>query len=100
VTLLGEAVSLKTGSMYMVIGEVQELTNGPCLQARVVRNVDGMDVDLFSAALKLHRTFEQQKKVVGLPRLPSLRRCDLPHRTTQGGKELSLERCVLAGILH
>jgi hypothetical protein len=62
VTLLGEAVSLKTGSMYMVIGEVQELTNGPCLQARVVRNVDGMDVDLFSAALKLHRNFEQQKQ--------------------------------------
>ena len=61
VTLLGEAVSLKTGSMYMVIGEVQELTQ-PCLQARVVRNVDGMDVDLFSAALKLHRNFEQQKK--------------------------------------
>jgi hypothetical protein len=61
VTLLGEAVSLKTGSMYMVIGEVQELTP-PCLQARVVRNVDGMDVDLFSAALKLHRNFEQQKQ--------------------------------------
>jgi len=62
VALLGEAVSLKTGSMYMVVGEVQALAHGKSMQARVVRNVDGMDVELFSAALKLHRDFEQQRQ--------------------------------------
>ena len=61
VALLGENVSLKPGSLYMVIGEIEMLPAGPCLQARVARNCDGMDVELFAAALKLHRRFEQQQ---------------------------------------
>ena len=32
------------------------------LQARVVRNVDGMDMDLFEGALKIRRNFEAELK--------------------------------------
>lgn len=61
VTQLGAHVLLKTGGLYMVIGEVLALPSGPFLQARVARNVDGMDVELFGAALKLQRSFLEQK---------------------------------------
>lgn len=61
VAQLGENVRLKKGSLYMVVGEILTLPSGPCLQARVARNVDGMDVELFGSALELHRRFELQQ---------------------------------------
>jgi hypothetical protein len=61
VSQLGEDVRLKNGSMYMVIGEIITLPNGPCLQARVARNIDGMDLELFGQTLKLYRRFVENK---------------------------------------
>jgi len=61
VAQLGDNVVLKQGSMYMVVGEILTLPSGPYLQARVARNVDGMDVELFGSALQLQRRFVNQQ---------------------------------------
>mmetsp|Transcript_54505 Transcript_54505/g.128650 ORF Transcript_54505/g.128650 Transcript_54505/m.128650 type:complete len:128 (+) Transcript_54505:21-404(+) len=56
--LLGKEISLKRGSLYMFIGEILQQSDGVALRARMARNVDGMDLELFATALKLRRDFE------------------------------------------
>ena len=64
---LSKELHLKPGSLYMVIGEISDQLSGPCLQARVARNVDGMDLHLFEEALKLHRQFLRQQQELHMP---------------------------------
>eukprot|EP00960_Hanusia_phi_P041209 754890-Hanusia_phi.AAC.6 len=79
VALLSEQVVIKDGSLYMMIGEVEarevirdhgtfqyqtdcSSQNQPLLKVRVARNVDGMDLNLFDAALGVRRKFEAELK--------------------------------------
>jgi hypothetical protein len=48
--------NLTIGSTFQFIGEMYMKNNKVLLQARVVRNVDGMDFDLFEKALALMRS--------------------------------------------
>ena len=57
---LGPEVHLKSGCPYMVIGEVEDVCGETCLRARLARNIEGMDMQLFGQALELHRTFTHQ----------------------------------------
>ncbi|KAL3675358.1 hypothetical protein R1sor_025306 [Riccia sorocarpa] len=57
-------VSLRKGSRYQFIGELVPDPTYTCdklkLQARVARNVDGINVDLYEKALQLRRQFERK----------------------------------------
>ncbi|KAL6058395.1 hypothetical protein QOT17_014882 [Balamuthia mandrillaris] len=59
-TSLLSQIPFHTGSLYQLIGELQ---NAPpyTLQVRVVRNVDGLDTRLYEETLKLRRQFEQEQ---------------------------------------
>ncbi|EKX51656.1 hypothetical protein GUITHDRAFT_134546 [Guillardia theta CCMP2712] len=61
-SLLGEQLVIKDGSLYMMIGEVETSEDRPTLRVRVARNVDGMDLNLFDAALSVRRKFEAELK--------------------------------------
>ncbi|GAB9469818.1 hypothetical protein Gpo141_00007084 [Globisporangium polare] len=55
------ALELRVGSMYQFLGETYQVRNTSTpevrLVARVARNVDSLDVDLFLQALALRRQF-------------------------------------------
>uniref|UniRef100_A0A061SGW8 Uncharacterized protein n=1 Tax=Tetraselmis sp. GSL018 TaxID=582737 RepID=A0A061SGW8_9CHLO len=53
---------LERGSWYQIIGEVDcSSVEGPVLVARVARNVNGIDPQLFDEALQLRRRFLEQR---------------------------------------
>ncbi|KAJ0401050.1 hypothetical protein ATCC90586_004155 [Pythium insidiosum] len=52
-----EGVELAIGSMYQFIGETYRSHADVRLRARVARNVDNLDIDLFLQALELRRKF-------------------------------------------
>ncbi|KAG1371288.1 CST complex subunit TEN1 [Cocos nucifera] len=52
-------ISFRIGSIYQFIGELLiQPENDAVLQARVGRNVDGMDLNLYHQSLHLRRQFE------------------------------------------
>ncbi|ERN03343.1 hypothetical protein AMTR_s00003p00242540 [Amborella trichopoda] len=52
-------VHFRLGSFYQFIGElVIQPDNNAILQARVGRNVDGLDLNLYNQSLQLRRQFE------------------------------------------
>ncbi|KAI5059967.1 hypothetical protein GOP47_0024387 [Adiantum capillus-veneris] len=54
---------LRTGSLFQFIGELKSPPHQELfLQARVGRNVDGIDVKLYNRALELRRQFEAKFK--------------------------------------
>nr|CAB3505076.1 unnamed protein product [Digitaria exilis] len=55
-------VSFRTNSAYQFIGELQiHADNEAILQARIGRNVDGLDLNLYQSALLIQR--EQEAKL-------------------------------------
>ncbi|DAZ92585.1 TPA: hypothetical protein N0F65_012815 [Lagenidium giganteum] len=50
-------VELRIGSMYQFLGDTRVQAGSVCLSARVVRNVDNLDIDLYLQALELRRKF-------------------------------------------
>ncbi|GLD98089.1 hypothetical protein PINS_up006786 [Pythium insidiosum] len=52
-----DGVDLVVGSMYQFIGETYRSHTEIRLRARVARNVDKLDIDLFLEALELRRKF-------------------------------------------
>uniref|UniRef100_K3WMX9 CST complex subunit Ten1 n=1 Tax=Globisporangium ultimum (strain ATCC 200006 / CBS 805.95 / DAOM BR144) TaxID=431595 RepID=K3WMX9_GLOUD len=55
-----DGLELRIGSMYQFLGETQHTSGGQDtvrLVARVARNVDSLDMDLFLQALALRRQF-------------------------------------------
>ncbi|CAK9219723.1 unnamed protein product [Sphagnum troendelagicum] len=60
-TQLLHDVALRQGSLYQFIGELNfTASNEMVLQARVGRNVDGLDLKLYDKALQLRRQFEKE----------------------------------------
>lgn len=61
--LLGDNFPLKVGSLYQFIGELHNNNDNPInessiyLQARVVRLVDGLDLESYIQAVQLKRKF-------------------------------------------
>ncbi|CAM6090023.1 unnamed protein product [Calypogeia fissa] len=56
-------LEMRIGSLYQFIGELlpdPEFPSQLMLQARVGRNVDGLDLDLYDKALQIRRQFEQK----------------------------------------
>ncbi|XP_020276638.1 CST complex subunit TEN1 [Asparagus officinalis] len=54
-------LSLRIDSIYQFIGELQiQSENDAILQARVGRNVDGIDLNLYYQTMKLRRKFEEE----------------------------------------
>ncbi|KAL2623281.1 hypothetical protein R1flu_003486 [Riccia fluitans] len=57
-------VSLRKGSLFQFIGELIQDPSCTCLQlmlqARVARNVDGLNMDLYEKTLQLRRQFERK----------------------------------------
>ncbi|TMW67073.1 hypothetical protein Poli38472_012189 [Pythium oligandrum] len=59
-TMAMDGREMTVGSMYQFLGETHRIGGGPDdvrLRARVLRNVDNMDIDLFLQALELRRQF-------------------------------------------
>ncbi|KAL3505681.1 hypothetical protein ACH5RR_031063 [Cinchona calisaya] len=55
-------VNLRIGSLYQFIGELLIDTNNEAiLRARVGRNVDGMDLNLYHQSLQLLRDFQAEQ---------------------------------------
>ncbi|KAM7278065.1 hypothetical protein ACFE04_005199 [Oxalis oulophora] len=53
-------LSFRVGSIYQFIGELHfQLDNVAILQARVGRNVDGIDLDLYRQSLQLLQKFQE-----------------------------------------
>ncbi|OQR90567.1 hypothetical protein THRCLA_22535 [Thraustotheca clavata] len=50
-------VELNLGSLYQFIGETYEQNGELRLKARIGRNVDGLDIQMFLDALKIRREF-------------------------------------------
>ncbi|KAL3648652.1 hypothetical protein CASFOL_005055 [Castilleja foliolosa] len=52
-------LNLRPGSIYQFIGELHiEPTNEAILKARIGRNVDGLDINLYHETLKLLKEFQ------------------------------------------
>lgn len=67
-TRLLEAIPLATHSLFQVIGELRRQEDQPggyVLEARVARNVDGLDIGLYDEALRLKRQFEAKAQQIG-----------------------------------
>ncbi|PWA86932.1 hypothetical protein CTI12_AA135750 [Artemisia annua] len=55
-------INLRVGSLYQFIGELSiQPNNEGILKARVGRNVDGMDLNLYEQSLKLVRQFQSDQ---------------------------------------
>ncbi|KAJ4719384.1 CST complex subunit TEN1-like [Melia azedarach] len=55
-------LSFRVGSIYQFIGELHiQQENGAILQARVGRNVDGLDLNLYHQSLQLLRQFHADR---------------------------------------
>ncbi|CAH1453378.1 CST complex subunit TEN1 isoform X2 [Lactuca sativa] len=55
-------LNLRVGSLYQFIGELSiQPNNEGILKARVGRNVDGMDLNLYQQSLKLLRQFQSDQ---------------------------------------
>ncbi|KAL7144415.1 hypothetical protein ABFS83_07G010500 [Erythranthe nasuta] len=55
-------INLRSGSMYQFIGELHiEPNNEAIIKARVGRNVDGLDINLYHQSLQLLRKFEAEQ---------------------------------------
>ena len=56
-----ESLAWSLGSLYTIIGDTHSEAGADAvrIRARVVRCVDGLDLDLFEQALILRRQFEQ-----------------------------------------
>ncbi|KAI3690085.1 hypothetical protein L2E82_48060 [Cichorium intybus] len=55
-------LNLRVGSLYQFIGELSiQPNNDGILKARVGRNVDGMDLNLYQQSLKLLRQFQSDQ---------------------------------------
>ncbi|GJZ62197.1 CST complex subunit TEN1 [Tanacetum coccineum] len=55
-------INLRAGSLYQFIGELSiQPNNEGILKARVGRNVDGMDLNLYEQSLKLVRQFQSDQ---------------------------------------
>ncbi|MFS7926841.1 hypothetical protein Hanom_Chr04g00301861 [Helianthus anomalus] len=55
-------LNLRVGSLYQFIGELSiQPDNEGILKARVGRNVDGMDLNLYQQSLKLLRHFQSEQ---------------------------------------
>ncbi|GAB2215356.1 hypothetical protein Drorol1_Dr00019739 [Drosera rotundifolia] len=55
-------LNFRLGSLYQFIGELDiQLDNQVILKARVGRNVDGMDLDLYRQSLQLLREFQSKQ---------------------------------------
>ncbi|KAK3418681.1 hypothetical protein EUGRSUZ_H03266 [Eucalyptus grandis] len=55
-------LSFRVGSMYQFIGEIQiQPDNEAVLRARVGRNVDGLDLNLYYQSLQLVRQFQAER---------------------------------------
>ncbi|XP_031276006.1 CST complex subunit TEN1-like isoform X1 [Pistacia vera] len=55
-------LSFRVGSIYQFIGELHiQLDNEAILQARVGRNVDGLDLNLYHQSLQLLRQFQAER---------------------------------------
>jgi hypothetical protein len=55
-SLLGQT-EYRIGGLFQFIGEMSNRQCGLQLRARVVRNIDGLDVGLYECALKVRREF-------------------------------------------
>ncbi|XP_051125861.1 CST complex subunit TEN1 [Andrographis paniculata] len=56
-------LNFRKGSMYQFIGELHvEPNNEAILKARVGRNVDGLDMNLYRQSLKLLRDFQAESR--------------------------------------
>jgi len=58
--LSSSLLTLEIGGLFQVIGEIKNEKDRKVIQAKVVRNVDGMDVLLFVNAVKLLREWSGQ----------------------------------------
>lgn len=55
-------LNCRLGSIYQFIGELSlECDNQPLLKARVGRNVDGIDLDLYRQSLQLLKEFQLEQ---------------------------------------
>ncbi|XP_021770808.1 CST complex subunit TEN1-like [Chenopodium quinoa] len=55
-------INYRVGSIYQFIGELFfESENQPILKARVGRNVDGMDLNLYRQSLRLLKEFQAEQ---------------------------------------
>ncbi|EYU43984.1 hypothetical protein ABFS82_07G010900 [Erythranthe guttata] len=55
-------INLRSGSIYQFIGELHiEPNNEAIIKARVGRNVDGLDINLYHQSLQLLRKFEAEQ---------------------------------------
>ncbi|KAI3469338.1 hypothetical protein Pfo_026001 [Paulownia fortunei] len=55
-------LNLRSGSIYQFIGELHiEPSNEAILKARVGRNVDGLDINLYHQSLELLRVFQAEQ---------------------------------------
>ncbi|KMS94799.1 hypothetical protein BVRB_015210 [Beta vulgaris subsp. vulgaris] len=55
-------LNYRVGSIYQFIGELSfELENQPILKARVGRNVDGMDLNLYRQSVRLLKEFQAEQ---------------------------------------
>ncbi|KAL8484923.1 hypothetical protein ACS0TY_027283 [Phlomoides rotata] len=55
-------LNLRRGSIYQFIGELHiEPNDQAILKARVGRNVDGLDINLYNQTLKLLRQFQDEQ---------------------------------------
>ncbi|KAG6428350.1 hypothetical protein SASPL_112601 [Salvia splendens] len=58
-------LNLRPGSLYQFIGELQiEPNNEGILKARVGRNVDGLDINLYHQTMQLVKQFQAEQAII------------------------------------
>lgn len=61
-TTLTEPLESVVGSLFQVIGEVEQLENcGAIIKAKIMRCVDGLDLLLYSRALEIQQQYMQSR---------------------------------------